>query len=40
MKAWSKFFNDDFFKDKIKKEERSSSEEYRSIDGGAKPWRY
>jgi len=40
MKAWSNFFNDDFFKDKIKKEERSSNEEYRSIDGGAKPWLY
>jgi len=39
MKAWSKFFNDDFFKDKIKRE-NSSNEDYRSIDGGAKPWRY
>jgi len=33
MKAWSKFFNDDFFKNKIKK-----GEEYRSISDGAKPW--
>jgi len=40
MKAWSKFFKDDFFKDKIKKEKKSSNEEYRSINGGAKPWRY
>ena len=40
MKAWSKFFKDDFFKDKIKKEEKSANEEYRSIDGGVKPWCY
>ncbi len=41
MKAWSKFFNDDFFKDKIKDESRNSNnDEYRSITGGAKPWRY
>lgn len=40
MNAWSKFFNDDFFKDKIPKSENSSTDSYRTITLGAKPWRF
>jgi len=40
MKAWSKFFNDDFFKDKIKEESKNSTDDgYRNTSGGDKPWR-
>lgn len=39
LKAWSKFFNDDFFKDKIVKPAKSSDDSYRSISAGTMPWR-
>lgn len=40
MKAWSKFFNDDFFKDKIQDESKNSLDDgYRNTSGGNKPWR-
>ena len=40
MKAWSKFFNDDFFKDKIDDEARSETNDgYRNTSGGNKLWR-
>jgi len=38
MEAWSKFFNDDFFKDKIKISDEKSNEVYRTISAGVKPW--
>jgi hypothetical protein len=38
MKAWSKFFNDDFFKDKIENSDDKSNDEYRTITAGVKPW--
>jgi len=38
MKAWSKFFNDDFFKDEIENSDDKSNDEYRTISVGVKPW--
>lgn len=39
MKAWSNFFNDNFFKDKIVKHTNTSNDGYRTISAGAMPWR-
>jgi len=40
MEAWSKFFNDDFFKDKIKEESKNETNDgFRNTSGGNKPWR-
>ncbi len=38
MKAWSKFFNDDFFKEQIR-ESTESQREFESVKVMAKPWR-
>ncbi|WP_200764029.1 cyclic GMP-AMP synthase DncV-like nucleotidyltransferase [Nitrosophilus alvini] len=38
MKAWSKFFNDDFFEDQINRASESKST-YEAIDVTARPWR-
>jgi len=38
MKAWSKFFKDDFFKDKISSEKKSLSVESIAIVAPQKPW--
>ncbi len=39
MKAWSKFFDDDFFKDKIEESRNVTDDGFRNVNKGAKPWR-